>query len=181
MSIELVLGSAAALLVLWAVLSAVRRRRCLRDWPPQEIRRAKLVHAEWPFSAQNPVRVTARVDRAYRNREGSLVLVELKTRFVDQYYLSDVIELSAQRYALMGQTGDAVAVHGYVVVERGPSGPRRCFRVDLLDHRGVEYLANRHQGLIHGRLVPRAASSNGPCTACAYRSRCWPGRQQGYF
>jgi len=42
---------------------------------------------------------------------GELVLVEVKTRQPSRAYLSDVIELSAQRIALMERTKEPVALH----------------------------------------------------------------------
>lgn len=50
----------------------------------------------------------------YRDRAGRLTLVELKTRGRDAVYPSDVIELSAQRAALMAATGETVSAHAYV-------------------------------------------------------------------
>ena len=45
-----------------------------------------------------------------------MTLVELKTRKADKVYVSDIIELSAQRFALSIQTGELVNATGYVAV-----------------------------------------------------------------
>ncbi len=73
------------------------------------------------FRISTPVGLVAKLDRAYRMPSGLLVLVELKTRWINQPFLSDVIQLSAQRMAVMGQTGQAVASYGYVMV-KAPTG-----------------------------------------------------------
>jgi hypothetical protein len=78
-------------------------------WVPRELWDAELAYAEKLFKAPGPVVLTARVDRAYSKRDGAIVLVELKTRRRLQSYPSDVIELSAQRVALVEQTN--VGVH----------------------------------------------------------------------
>ena len=173
--IELAIGIAGALLALWFVLRALRRRRVDdRDWLPAELRAARLVYAERLFRSSGSPVVSAKVDRAYRDHAGVLVLVELKTRSIDKAYMSDVIELSAQRYALMAQTCEPVATHGYVLVERAGTSSRHCIRVPLLGSPRVEQLAQLHADLIEGRVESRGPWSTGVCAECAFRSACWP-------
>lgn len=100
---------------------------------PPELCGTRLVYAERLFCSLGPVSITAKVDRVYRNAKEALILVGLKTRKANRAYRSDVIELSAQRLALMGQTGEAVADHAYVLTER-PDGRRTgCHRVRLME------------------------------------------------
>lgn len=114
----------------------------------------------------------ARVDRGYRRHDGTITLVELKTRQTDRIYRSDLIELSAQRVALEGATGEQVDAFGIVVVQ---SGPRyRVHRVRLMSRRAILDLAIRRATLLDGKAFPRPASSRRLCAACAYRSRCHP-------
>jgi len=110
-----VIESALAVLVLAAFLGWLLlqwRRRGEKAWMPLGLRRATLAYAEKLFRGVGPVALTAKVDRAYRVEGKTLILVELKTRRSNRPYHSDVIELSAQRVALMRQTGDEVALHG---------------------------------------------------------------------
>ena len=92
------------------------------DVLPPELRTAQLIYAERLFRSTGLVSITAKVDRVYRNGANELVLLELKTRCASRAYLSDVIELSAQRIAVMAQTGEPVSGHGYVLIEEPWSG-----------------------------------------------------------
>jgi CRISPR/Cas system-associated exonuclease Cas4 (RecB family) len=114
--------------------------------------------------------VVARVDRAYRGRTGLIVLVELKTRQADRVHLSDIIELSAQRVALGGDTGEPVARVAWVVVE-SPTG-RRAHRVRLMSPRAVRGLASRREALLEGTELPHYPATSRACASCTYRSRC---------
>ncbi len=98
--IALALSAFFAWLLLWW-------RRRWSAWLPRELRHAELAYAEKLFRATGPIVLTAKVDRAYRLEGGVLVLLELKTRGFNRPYRSDVIELSAQRVAIMKQTGEA--------------------------------------------------------------------------
>ena len=75
---------------------------------PAALRDAELVYMERLFRASKPVGVVAKIDRAYRLPSGLLVLVELKTRWINQPCLSDVIQMSAQRVVVMGRTRQTV-------------------------------------------------------------------------
>lgn len=136
--------------VVWLLLGWRRRRS---DWLPRELRRAELAYAEKLFRGDGPTVLTAKVDRAYRLESGVLVLVELKTRGVNRPYRSDVIELSAQRVAIMKQTGEAVARHGYVVVQTG-EGRRTAHKVTLLDGAEVEALVDRRKAILEVTCNP---------------------------
>lgn len=83
---------------------------------PRELRRAELVYSEALFRVEVPEPISARVDRSYQRRDGMLVLLELKTRRHARVYLSDVIELSAQRVAQSGALGQPVSAHAYVLI-----------------------------------------------------------------
>lgn len=141
---------------------------------PPELRRTRLVYAERLFRSNGAVSITAKVDRVHRNVAGALVLVELKTRTANRVYQSDVIELSAQRVALMGQTEEAVADHAYVLTER-PDGRRTgCHRVRLMAHNDLITLAARRQELLASKIEPQPTRSSGMCWKCAFIRRCNP-------
>jgi hypothetical protein len=115
------------------------------------------------------------VDRAYRDRNGLITLVELKTRQANRFHLSDVIELSAQRVALAGQTGEPVARLGWVVVES--SAGRKAHRVTLMSPQAVWDLASRRDALLAGTETPSYAAARGLCASCAHRRRCHSGAE----
>lgn len=93
---------------------------------PDELLGAELAYAERTFRLELPqIRLSARVDRAYRAQNGVVTPAELKTRRIHRPYLSDVIELSVQRLVLMSETGESVARYAYVLVQGPGSGPRR--------------------------------------------------------
>ena len=102
------LGTAA---VLWCrrVALADRAERAGR---PRDLMDAELIYMEKRFDVTEPVRLSTRLDRAYRKRSGLVVLVELKTRAVSRAFASDEIQLSAQKLALERTTRQVVANHG---------------------------------------------------------------------
>lgn len=139
---------------------------------PDALRNAELIHVERLFRVSEPVRLVARIDRAYRLPSGLIVLVEFKTRWINRPYWSDVIQLSAQRLAMESQ-GQLVAPFGYVVVRRPiKAAPYAAHRVDLMTGAGVLDLVRRREDILAGRVEPRHASHRATCRTCAFRSEC---------
>ena len=113
-------GAVLILLLIW-VLRRLERQGD-QSWLPRELRRSTLVYAEKLFRAPGLITLTAKVDRGYRDPAGIIVLVELKNRQHDCVLRSDVIELSAQRVAVMVETGGLARV-----CDRARTiGPPRC-------------------------------------------------------
>lgn len=167
----LVLASVALLFLLrW--VRRFRRIGLEKAWLPEELQSAALVYSEQVFRARSPVPVVAKLDRGYRNADDVIILVELKTRRVNRPYLSDVIELSAQRLAVQAQTGEAVANHGYVVVPQTGSKCKTAHRVELLSAEDVVALVIRRQAILVGEVKPRSACSEGLCPRCAFVQEC---------
>jgi hypothetical protein len=171
MEIDAVLTASVVVLVgLWW-LWRLRSGFTLAALPP-ELRSARLIYAERVFRFVGSVSVTAKVDRVYRTAVGEVVLVELKTRRARRAHLSDVIELSAQRIAVMAETGLPVARHAYVLSE-APAGRRTAWhRVDLLRQVEVTTLALRRRALLAGEADPRCARSAGFCRTCPFGGEC---------
>lgn len=160
---------ALAVILLWCRRSRSDPRRARL---PPELRSACLVYSERLFQSAGPVSISARVDKVYRNAAGVLVLVELKTREADRTYPSDVIELSAQRVALMAHTGDVVADYAYILTER-PNGLRTgCHQVRLMVHADVISLAIRRGELFAGKVEPQSTCSSCLCRKCAFVQSC---------
>ena len=102
----LVAGCVACVVGAGAAARIVRRHSVKVDqWMPEALKGHTLAYSERTFRSGDDRPVVARVDRAYRAGNGLIVLVELKTRQADRVHLSDIIELSAQRVALEGETG----------------------------------------------------------------------------
>jgi hypothetical protein len=139
---------------------------------PIELRNARLVFAEQLFRSTGKAAITARVDRAYRVASGAVVLLELKTRDRNRVYLSDVIELSAQRAAVALQTGEIVADHAYVAVLHSGGSMQGIRRVRLMAIADVIELAARREEILSGRLAPGYADSVEMCRRCAFVERC---------
>jgi CRISPR/Cas system-associated exonuclease Cas4 (RecB family) len=161
----------------FGMIVAVRRRRAaLADRMeganrPSDLKDAELIYLEKRFDVSEPVRLSTRLDRAYRMPSGVVVLLELKTRSVNRAFPSDVIQLSAQRLALERRTRQVVAQHGYVVAQT-PDGAREAHRVQLVSGEAVVVLVRRRLAILAGRINPRPAASVGVCRTCAYRSIC---------
>jgi CRISPR-associated exonuclease Cas4 len=168
----------AACAVLVAVLALHRRRGAAAKTAelasrPLALSAAKLVYMEEQFRIRTPIPLVARVDRVYREADGDLVLVELKTRRSDRVYVTDVIQLSVQRMAVKGQTRRRVAAHGFVSVQTpGGTAASRAHRVKLLEPSDVVALYRRREDIVAGRVVPKYAESSSACRACAFRAHC---------
>jgi CRISPR/Cas system-associated exonuclease Cas4 (RecB family) len=163
---------ASLVLAVWLVRRWTRlHASCERASRPRELANAELVYMEKLFRIGEPIRLVARVDRAYRLPGGSLVLVELKTRKMSRPYLSDVIQLSAQRLAIEMLTGEVVEPYGYVSV-LGGNRKMRSHQVRLLDAEAVVDLYRRREAIRTGRAPPAYASAESACRGCALRSRC---------
>jgi CRISPR-associated exonuclease Cas4 len=156
-------------------IRAWRRRRAARAERmsrPRELRDAELMYMEKRFRIRRPVHLVAQLDRAYRAPDGALVLVELKTRWGGPQ-LSDIIQMSAQRMVVEGETGQPVARHGFVMVER-PDAQRslRSHRVQLWDAAQMVALARRREAVLNDLASPRHAARIETCRRCLYRSEC---------
>lgn len=163
-------GCAACVTAVWVVRVVRERAAAARESMPGELKNHRLAYSERTFRSGGHKQVVARVDRAYRGRNGLVTLVELKTRRTDRAYPSDVIELSAQRIALEGETGEPVDRIGWVVVESGAL--RTAHRVTLMSAQAVWDLASRREALLAGAELASYPRTSEVCTPCAYRGRC---------
>lgn len=150
---------------------------CARAWLATLCRHSinvvdgRLVFAEKTFSINQPINLTARLDQAYHDGI-AMTLVEFKTRYTEQIYTSDIIELSAQRLAVHYSTGERVYDFGYIVLQHPMTRRRTTFKVFLLSQEDVIGIAERQRLLIGRALVPRHASDPGCCRRCEYKSEC---------
>lgn len=169
--IALVIALVAALLLAhsWARRGGAAERASR----PRDLMNAELAYMEKQFRIRDPIPLVARIDRAYRLRNGNLVLVELKTRWVNRVYHSDIVELSAQKFALENQTGESVESYAFVTLLR-PTRRRHWMshRVTLLSAGQLLALARRREEILARRLAPTYAMSVRACTGCAFRSQC---------
>lgn len=169
------LGLAAILLLL--VLHWVGRKCNVakeRGWLPRELQDAELAYAEQRFRAKGLVALVARVDRVYRQQNGVLTLVELKTRQANRVYFADVIELSAQRFALEAQTREPVARQAYVLVQQPGCQQKTPHRVTLLAHDEVVALVKRREAILAGIAAPQYTRWPKLCRQCAFRQQGKP-------
>ena len=168
---ELLGAILCGLLVAWLVWrTLLRRKNGANDWMPPELRASRLAYAEQLFRSAWPVSVSARVDRAHLDHAGVVTLVELKTRKAERVYPSDIIELSAQRYALQSQTGERVSEHGYVLVRVAGRTPGNVHRVRLLTGKELSSMVVRREHLLVGAQIPNPPRSVGVCVGCPYAS-----------
>ena len=125
------------------------------------------------FRVSTPVGLVAKLDRAYRLPSGQLVLVEFKTRWSNQPSLADVIQLSAQRMAVMGQTGQTVTSYGYVIVKApAPRALPTEHRVELMSDDQVVALVRRREAILAGHVLPHRPWAPRTCLSCAFRAQC---------
>lgn len=158
-------------LVFGAVWLLRRRGSAERRSRPPGLARADLAYMEKTFRTGGPLWLVAKVDRVYRLPAGALVLVELKTRRRNRPYLTDIIQLSVQRFAVAAQTGVGVEPYAFVSV-LDPDGRIRSHRVRLLGLEEISELRRRRQGILNGRIQPAYALSDAACRHCALRHKC---------
>ncbi|HCY63264.1 MAG TPA: hypothetical protein DHV59_10635 [Oxalobacteraceae bacterium] len=155
-----------------------------RAWLPRDLQDAELAYAEQRFQAKAPVALVARVDRAYRQKNSLLTLVELKTRHANRVYFADVIELSAQRYALQAHIRETVARQAYVLVQQTGHPQKTPHLVTLLAQDEVVALVKRREAILAGMVEPQYTRWPKLCRQCAFRQQCRPaivndGEKQG--
>lgn len=181
MTLNLTLAS--VVIVCLVLLYKYGRQFALAGEPglPFELRRAELIYAEQAFQTEGRPKLRARVDRAYRKSNGTYVLLELKSRKRRVAYLSDIIELSTQRVALMEQESVAVAAYGYVLTQDANGRWLGTVRVSLLNEQQIYELMSRRSAVLADQAVARANGSPHLCPSCAHRSNCMSVLGKGYL
>ncbi|WP_140636953.1 PD-(D/E)XK nuclease family protein [Methylibium rhizosphaerae] len=160
--------------VLWAVRVGARRfrgRRVDHEWLPANLHTAKLLWSEKLFRCGQPVPLVVRIDRAYQGCDGELTLIEFKRRAVCRVHLSDVVELSAQRYVLQ-TAGHRVSGRAYVVVVLSGGGCPRAIPVELEDPQRIEQRVARLLALREQRIRPNGAVHFAVCRGCGHQEVC---------
>jgi CRISPR-associated exonuclease Cas4 len=169
-------GAMAAILVIGLLLGTrkARLKRTEQAWLPVELQHARIEFAERYFYTKRPVRLIAKVDRVYKDERAIHFVTELKRRVKTQVYLSDVVELSAQKVAIERGSRRSVAEMGFVVIEHPATQKRTPIPVQLLREHEIIALATRYERLIVGGAMPDKANVAGLCRSCAYADRCRP-------
>ena len=176
MSAVLCLSAFAGAILAATIWIAYRQWLELREyaWLPEELKGATLEFAERLFHTKWPFQLFAKIDRAYRTADGLLVLTELKRRFHQRAYRSDVVELSAQKLAIERGARRSVATVGFVVIEHPATRKRTPIPVSLLREGDLVALRQRYRLLALGAVVPEKANDMRLCRSCAYADRCKP-------
>lgn len=151
-----------------------RMRRSTSSSRPMLLAGTRLVYAEQLFrcAITEGWILSARVDRAYEDLSEQLILVELKTRFADMVYLSDIVELSAQRFAIESGEGRRVSEQALVLVKSHRYSDGRFHQVVLMPQEAIVALAVRRERLLIGMDVPKFSSSLRLCSQCGFRFEC---------
>jgi hypothetical protein len=166
--VHILMGIALALA---KALARLRQRVREPQWLPPELKGQALVFAEKTFRTRAPYNLIARIDRAYGDAT-KLVLLELKTRSSQQIYLSDIIELSAQRAAIQFSTHFHVHTHGFILLRRPTTPHHVIHKVPLYTEQEVTALAKRRQLIMRGIIEPRGPERAELCKHCEYQVEC---------
>ncbi len=165
--------SLVGLVVVLAILvfrERYRFRKGEEGWGGEALWGKPLMFSEQFFRSRR-TRIVAKIDRGYL-ADGSIQLLEFKTRRRHAVYPADIIELSAQRIAVQDDDGRRVTDHGYVLTEREQDGSRQLHRVTLLPEDVLIRLRDRRAMILSGRVQSREAAAPGLCRDCAYRVEC---------
>lgn len=170
---------AAALLVLALLVALFRPRGSHRvrieEALPAEFRDARLVLNEprLPLRRRRPVAVAAKPDRAYRLADGTIALLEIKTRFAHQVREADIVQLSLQRYVMLAHPRwRGVRPEGYVATVRPSDRSVQVHRVRLLPETELLQIIRRYDDLLAGRVQPRWPPDVARCRHCPHLARC---------
>lgn len=150
-----------------------RLRHWLRKprWLPAELANASLTFAEKTFFCKGQLSLVARVDQAYSNAN-TLTLVDLKLRYANKVYLSDVIELSAQRAAIKRGSRYQVSDRGYVLIQNPVTGRRIAHPVALMADEELMAVAQRRIQILNRAVDPSRPVNSANCRRCEYQSEC---------
>lgn len=170
MIIALIAGLLAAL-AWWLARDRTRWGTADRAWLPAQLNRATLAYSEEQFFTEHPRPMVVRIDRAYRQPDGMIELVEFKGRMNPRAHLSDVVELSAQAM-VMRANGHDVASRGWVVAVDPRTGRHTPIAVELEPERAVAARQERLLALQAGRVKPAGARNPVVCRSCNHRARC---------
>lgn len=164
----------------WAVVCGHRVRMmfrrlrhwlCKPRWLPEELANARLALVEKTFFCKGQLSLVARVDQAY-SKAGTLTLVDLKLRYTNKVYLSDVIELSAQRAAIKRGSRYQVSDRGYVLIQSPVTGRRMAHPVALMTDEELMAVAQRRIQILNRAVAPSGPASSANCRRCEYQSEC---------
>ena len=164
----------------WAVVCGQRVRMmfrrlrhwlCKPRWLPAELANARLALVEKTFFCKGQLMLVARVDQAY-SKANTLTLVDLKLRYANKVYLSDVIELSAQRAAIRRGSRYQVSDRGYVLIQNPETGRRIAHPVDLMTEEGLMVVAQRRIQILNRAVAPSGPVNSANCRRCEYESEC---------
>ena len=104
------------------------RKRREEDWGGEALRGKPLIFSERLFRSSR-TGIVAKIDRGYL-ADGSIHLLEFKTRRRHAVYPADIIELSAQRVAVQDDDGRRVTDDGYVLTRTNGTAVGCCTRFD---------------------------------------------------
>jgi CRISPR-associated exonuclease Cas4 len=143
---------------------------------PHPLAGSELLFAEQSFAIRRPLKLAVRVDRVYD--DGSkLILLELKTRSTTKVYLTDIIELSAQRLALRHSTERPVSDYAFLLQKHPLLQKQSLRRIELLSEQEILSLSARRTRLMAGLIEPERQVDQRKCARCEYRVECKSERQ----
>jgi CRISPR-associated exonuclease Cas4 len=158
--------------ILWRSWKAAGAQREEQDWLPARLRAATLSFSEKKFFEDGPYPLVARVDRAYLTPDGETVLADFKRRSAKRTFESDMVEISAQRVAMMANGVNRVSRLAYVVVVDSRTGTKTAIPIQLEDEHQIQDRIRRFIAIQDGRIAPRSTSSAAICRRCGHQTYC---------
>lgn len=177
----IVLFGAAILLLVYFLYSAKLGEQDLyetqeRDAMPSILANASLHLSEYTLRMDRPLPLVAKVDQVFELPSKELILMETKTRYRNQAYAPDIIELSVQA-AVIRHSNDprvknrTVLPYAYVRI-KAPARKPVFIRVDLLNDEQLHHIYQRRLGLQSGKVQPAGPQDTRICTRCPQKPRC---------
>lgn len=157
---------------LWQRAKILAIRSMDAAWLPAELAGATLRYSERKFFTQSPFPLVARIDRGYMTSTHGIVLVDFKRRRLKRTYLSDIVEISAQRVAMIGAGVKKVAMHAYVVVIDPETNWKTAIRIQLENEASIAKRHVRYRAIRNGAVKPNHTTQRRMCDFCGHSEYC---------
>lgn len=133
---------------------------------PEELRDARLVMSEKLISAHTPVPLRGRVDQVYRLSDGTLCIVDTKSRKKFQVHEADLVQISVYATILRARKM-SVADHGYIRLVH--QGTTRYERVQLMSSEQISAIYHYREHLLQHPEDAKPAEHPALCKCCGHR------------
>jgi CRISPR/Cas system-associated exonuclease Cas4 (RecB family) len=144
--------------------------RSVVTYLPDELKESKVWAKEQSFDCSGDIPLRGKIDEAFQQRDGTIILSETKTRNKRKVYGSDILQLSAYKVLVEANTSRQVSNKGYVRVLTLQGN--EYMPVNLLPREEVKAARQLHEDLTKGLYKGQKCENPFVCRTCAYQDPC---------